>query len=321
MRTVNILLPAALLMTACGSLHETAQVRDDVYDIPDRTVVASVEPASAAPANDQQDDYYDPGTARDQERRDYYAMTYNDPHYYNYGRFGFGTSIGGWGPGFGSSFGYGMGAGMGYGMGLSYGWPYSSTMFNSPTGWYDPYWQNSYMSGYGAWGYPYGTYNPYGYNPFGMNGYYDPYGYGYGYGSGYYMGPCGSYYGGYVPYSSSPTVVAHRPGMGGSGITSNGNGVTNQPRMMRSPAYNLLEPAHPVRTPRTNRDGNWSTRPANPAPAPSRNTDYARPARRERGNDSAPVFRMDNGSRGGGSWGGGGGGGGSTPTVSPRPRR
>lgn len=313
MRTVTFFLPAALLMTACGSMQETTQVRDDVYDIPDRSAVASISNAPEAPAEEPKDDYYDAGTARDQARRDYYDMTYNDPHYYNYGRFGFGTGVGGWGPSYGMGFGYGsgMGMGMGYSMGLSYGWPYTSTMYNSPTGWYDPYWENSYMSGYGAWGNPYGSYNPYGYGSM-----YNPYGYG---GCGSYVGPYGTYYGGYVPWSSSPTVVAHRPGMGGGGITNNSNGgVTSQPRSMRSPAYNLLQPRPTERTQRPGRDGNWSVAPSRSEPARQRDTERARPARRERGNDPGPTFHMENNSRGGG---GSFGGGGSSPSVSPRPRR
>lgn len=297
----------AALLASCGSLQETAQVRDDVYDIPDRTVVASVDPVPQEKSSTRpSDDYYDPATSIDQQRRNYYDMTYNDPRYYNYGRFGFGMGINSWGPG--------------YGMGMSYGWPYTSTMYNSPTGWYDPYWQNSYMSGYGAWGQPYGIYDPYGYNPFGMGGYYNygsynsyygPYGYNpfaYGWGScGSYMGPGGSYYGCYVPWSSSPTVVAHRPGMGGSGMGS-GNTSNNQPRRMRSNAYQLM-PSQPsvTRPQRTDARPQRETRPIR--------VEHDRPSR----DNDRPRWNTPNFDNGGSR--GGGGGTSPAPVHSPRPRR
>jgi hypothetical protein len=57
--------------------------------------------------------YYDPAESQraNSAYRDYYDMAYNDPYYYNYGRFGFGSGISSFGPS--------------YGMGLSYGWPTS----------------------------------------------------------------------------------------------------------------------------------------------------------------------------------------------------
>jgi hypothetical protein len=291
----------AALLASCGSLQETTQVRDDVYDIPDRNAVASVNPVPAEkPATSPSDDYYDPATSIDQQRRNYYDMTYNDPRYYNYGRFGFGMGINSWGPS--------------YGMGMSYGWPYTSTMYNSPTGWYDPYWDNSWMSGYGAWGSyynrPYSFYN-YGYNSayYGPYGYYDPFASGWG-SCGSYMGPGGSYYGCYVPWSSSPTVVAHRPGMGGSGMGS-GNTTNNHPRRMRSNAYQLLpsQPDPVTRPHRTEQRPQRDTRPAR--------IEHDRPSR-DNGNQRWNTPHFDTG----GSRGGGGGGGSTpAPVHSPLPRR
>ncbi|MBK7083589.1 MAG: hypothetical protein IPH53_02520 [Flavobacteriales bacterium] len=98
--------------------------------------MAQVEP-TAPPAEPEpttkQDDYYNEEEGkRYADPRSYYDMTYNDPYYYNYGRFGFGMGMGSYGSGFGMNYGYGN---SGYG------------------GWNDPYWNNSWQSGYGAWGY------------------------------------------------------------------------------------------------------------------------------------------------------------------------
>ncbi|HEX2616810.1 MAG TPA: hypothetical protein VHL57_04660, partial [Flavobacteriales bacterium] len=207
---------AALLLASCGSLQETTSVRDDVYDIPDRTVLASTAGAmteEAAPAEQQQDPYYDERESQDQRRGDYYDMTYNDPYWYNYGRFGFNSGYGG---------GYG-GYGSGFGMSMGYGWPTSwgGMSIGYSTGYYDPYWSNSWMSGYGMgyspFGSPYGYgYGGYGYSPFGYG--YNPYGY---YGGGYwspYQGPWGGCYGCYVPVdygNGNGYVYGHRPSMTG----------------------------------------------------------------------------------------------------------
>lgn len=313
MNTFAKFLPLGLLFAACGTMRETTQVRDDVYDIPDRTVVASVtpDPAQAGFSNSPQPetDYYDAGEARSAGvSRDYYDMTYNDPYYYNYGRFGFGASVGGWGPG--------------YGMGLSYGWPtswgsmsvgYGFGMGYSPWG-YNPYWGNSWMSGYGygdPWGY-------YGYNPYGY------YGYG-GYGWSPYRGPWGGCYGCYEPIGYSNNVVyGHRPSMTGSsgGMNTAQEGVR---RMVRNPAG--LMPATESVRPSAGRPGRVQT----PGSEGRRNTNtIARPSRNEVGREARPARGNwnfgsgDSPSRGGGGGsspsrsGGGGGGGGRT--TSPRPR-
>ena len=118
-------------------MQTTTMVRDDVYDIPDRTPVlaaASAEEPIEAPSTE---DYYDPGQAETYNTRSYNDITYNHPQWYNYGRFTFGMGVSSWGPN--------------YGMGMGYGSPglYGDSFGN-------PYWGNSYMSGYGAWGNPYG---------------------------------------------------------------------------------------------------------------------------------------------------------------------
>ena len=90
---------------------------DDVYDIPDRQAMAAAtaekQQARATEPAGSTDAYYDPAQSQtgNSAYRDYYDMAYNDPYYYNYGRFGFGSGIGSFGPN--------------YGMGLSYGWPTS----------------------------------------------------------------------------------------------------------------------------------------------------------------------------------------------------
>lgn len=313
MNTFAKFLPLALLLTACGSMRETTQVRDDVYDILDRTAlaaVASTPTEDTAPTSTSEDDYYDPNASRNVEAaRGYYDMAYNDPYYYNYGRFGFGTSIGGWGPG--------------YGMGFSYGWPtswgsmsigYGYGMGYSPWG-YNPYWSNSWMSGYGygdPWGY-------YGYGNYGWGWG----GYGYGYGYGPYQGPWGGCYGCYEPIGYSNNVVyGHRPSMTGS----SGNMNTSQvaPRAAyRNPA-SLIQPA-----PTTRSADSRVLRPVDNGRRPATNT-YTRPGRQSTGREQRPArsnwsFGDGGGnSRGGGidmpSRSGGGGGGGGRTTTSPRPR-
>ena len=173
-----VALGAALLLGACGTVRETAQVRDDVYDIPDRSVVASAHGGGStsdagtaqAPANE---DYYNEQDASQYAQGSYYDRTYNDP-YWSRNRFGFGYGGGYGGMYGGSSFGYG----------------------------YNPYWNNSWQSGYGyyspwnggmydpwyggGWSVTYSYGNPWygGYNDgnpwcggygYGMGGYYYPY--------------------------------------------------------------------------------------------------------------------------------------------------
>ncbi len=302
MKNFAYIIPLMLLLSACGSLRETATVADDVYDVPDRQAMAA-KAAAERPVQDQAaaDEYYNPNeSARATSASDaYYNMTYNDPYYYNYGRFGFDTGIGNYGPGLG--------------MGMSYGWPTSfgsmSVGYSSGYGGgygYNPYWGNSGMSGYG--------YSPYGYNPYGYYGY-GNYGAGYGgYGMGYgpYQGPWGGCYGCYEPYGYSPAVYSHRPSMASGSMNTSTPGAT---RMMRNPASLLPDPA-PSRPPAYNTS-------RSPNAHPDRITSPTRPSKSNtREPAGRPTRTWDSGistpspSRSGGGNSGGGGGRISTP----RPR-
>lgn len=332
MRTLFATLPALLLLVACGSLRETATVRDDVYDIPDRTLVASVAPVTPEPAKEEE--YYDPGQASRYASGTYADRTYNDPYYYNYSRFGFG---------YGNFGGY---SGMGIGMGWNSGYG-NNSWFNSPTGWYDPYWGNSWQSGYGMYGgSPYGGY----YNPW--NPGYDPYGWGQPYYGGYspFYGGYNPYMGGYPPYcgggyviggwngSGSSVVVGHRPGMSGSASFGSSS---MAPRSSRT-VPGLLTPALSARPERkmTSSGPDGGTRPS-PAASPdrtftpdraTRTTPDAKPGRkdapahdkhtqpRERREHAPRTFGGDQGTSPGRDLGGRDSGG-NAPSTSPRPRR
>ncbi len=314
MRTPLPLLVIALVASACTFMQPGTMVRDDVYDIPDRTAFASVggtNPASDGVPEGFEEDYYDPNTSEAQyDTRSYNDIAYNDPQYYNYDRFRFNVGIGysTWGPSYG----------MGMGMGMGSGWP---GMYGDP---WDPYWNNSWMSGYGAWGnpwygggwntgmsmnwgYPYGGYNPYygGYNPY--YGGYNPYGYPYGPGCCY---TC-------VGTGSGSGLYQHRPSFGG-GRTGGGNN-TLAPRPDQYRQNNTLRPS--TGTMDRTRDAvrtitRPTTTPATPQRNPVQRNERARPS------DGQPRIVPGGGSRmerpaGGGSNGGstgGGNGGGSRPS-------
>ena len=301
MKNLTYIFPLLLLFASCSSLRETASTADDVYDIPDRQAMAAKAAADRpAQAQNTSEDYYDPAESANANSRseEYYNMTYNDPYYYNYGRFGFGTGIGSYGPNLG--------------MGMSYGWPtsFGSMSVGYGTGYgagygYNPYWGNSWMSGYG--------YSPYGYNPYGYYGY-GNYGAGYGgYGMGYgpYQGPWGGCYGCYEPSGYGSVVYSHRPSMSSGSMSTTS---PSAPRMMRNPASLMpnaspsQRPAYDGRTPNA-RPGRI-TSPTTPSRSNTRE-----PARR-------PSRSWDNGistpapSRSGGGNSGGGGG----TITSPRPR-
>lgn len=239
-RKFFFLLPAVLL-AACSSTRSTTGVADDVYFNPSKAPVVAAAPRSTAaepvpaPAQVQaQDDYYDANTSETLNSRGYYDMTYNDPYYYNYGRFGFNTAPMGWqtgwnSPGWGGGMGMGMGWGnnMGWGNGwnlsMGYGYGYGSGVYS---GWSRPLW------GYDPWGWN----SPRGWNNWGNS--WGGYGGGYGYGGGFY-GPWGSCYSCYTPISYgdgwSNTVVAPRSGVGSNGGTAGiGGGVRRRP--VRNPA-------------------------------------------------------------------------------------
>ncbi len=318
MRT-SLLFPMVLLLAACGSLQETAQVRDDVYDIPDRTAVASVKPMATPDPEPEisNDDYYDPNEAKQADRSNYWDQTYNDPNWYNRGRFGFGYGMNSWG-------------GSGLSLGYSSGW--GNTWFNGPGGMYNPYWGNTWQSGYGAWGSPYGYYNPWNggiYDPWGWNyggGFgYNPFAYSWGpswYGDPYCCGWGGGWGGGgFWPISDGGTrhIVAHRPAMSGGGGSGGGLNVT--PRAAREISLMPRPTTRPARQDRTTLD-----RTARPTTKPTET--WQQPARkdrveRERVRETRPtrdrvvVPRQDHD---GGRSRDTGGGGRSTPSPSPSPR-
>ncbi len=298
-------------LSACSTLRDTA-VGDDVYDVPDRAAMAQTRAAakSSAPATAPSDDYYSPAESeRLNQRRDYYDLTYNDPYYYNYGRFGFGAGISSFGPA--------------YGMGIGYGWPtsFGSMSISYGTGFhgYNPYWSNSWMSGYG--------YSPYGYSPYDPFGYYGygRYGVGYGgYGMGYgpYYSPWGRCFGCYEPTGYNSVSYGHRPSMAaGSGAAPV---ASPTPRMMRNPASLMPDaprnatarPDNPVNERRPQRvgtpaprttDQNMQREPAYRAPRQE-----SRPTRNW-GVESAPSPSRSTGGNFGGRDGGG-------RITSPRPR-
>lgn len=313
---------AALFITSCGTMQETVAVRDDVYDIPDRTVVASVDPVPETAPPSGSDDYYDADQAAQYQQGSYYDRTYNDPAWYNRDRFGFGYNSSPWGNSWNMSYGMGWG---------------NNTWYNSPTGYYNPYWGNSWQSGYGY------------YSPW-NGGMYDPWygGWGGGYGCGYNWGwnsPCGwgntwgygyngyggyGGYGGYNGYGPGTDfgvtpIVAHRPSMSGGG---GGTNMQSNPRSVRPGNISLLRPPTPQRPQRAERPER--TEPTRPAVTRTRDDQGQQPVRkerkerkerpvrtRERNTEPSPGFERGGG--GGGGSRGGGGGGGSTP--SPRPRR
>lgn len=252
------MLALVLLTASCSTLHDTARVNDDVYDIPDRAAMAVAAEQQArrdVPAAPPEQDYYDPEVARSTPFRDYYDLAYNDPYYYNYGRFGFGASVGSFGPGMG--------------MGLSYGWP----------GYYDPF---NYGMGFGYSPF-YSYYYPNGYSPYGVPGYLI-----YDYGYGPYQGPFGGCVNCYEPVGYS--VYGHRGSMasvGGAG------GTTVTPRRMRSPVPLLTstptardgyrEPQRPMATERITVPGRDRTV-RNQAPA--RNWDSSPQTPTRNGNDA-----------------------------------
>ncbi len=337
MRTAIPLLSAALLLGACGTLQETAQVRDDVYDIPDRTVVASVDPLPETSAPSGSDDYYNEEEAASTQQGNYWDRTYNDPQWYNRDRFGFGYNASPWGSSWNLSYGSGWG---------------NNTWYNSPTGMYNPYWGNSWQSGYGYYS-PWnsGMYDPWGWGGYGCGfncGFNSPYGWGnsWGYG-GYGYGGYGGY-GGYNPYygygsgawggnegwdgNGQSVIVRPRPSMGGGGNPGGAN-VTTVPRALRPQNdFSLLRPPvlqkQKVRTDRPGSPARFNT--GRPAPAP-REQNTTQPQRKERKErvvrpertrerNFEPTPRNDRGGGGGNSGGGNRGGGGSTPSPSPSPR-
>lgn len=221
---------ATLLLASCGGLQYTSQVQDDIYDPPGRYPVVAESP-SVDPSTMEivEDDYFDQGEANAAaDGRSYYDLTYNDPYYYNYGRFGFAPNVG-----WGGSMGMGMGMGMGMmpGMSMSLGWSsgwgapgwgmgmgWGSPAWGMGMGWGSPWayggmgWYDPWMAGNMGWGYP-GTMSPWGWG--------SPYWGHPGYGN--YWGPWGQCFSCYAPIiiggASNPVVYGHRPSLSGGGGT------------------------------------------------------------------------------------------------------
>ena len=243
------LLPLLLLLSACSTLRDSASVNDGVYDIPEPRAIASTGTGDGeGQTQSNVDDYYDSieATRSNDSYRDYYDMTYNDPYYYNYGRFGFGSGIGGYGPA--------------YSMGFSYGWP---TSFGSMSVGYGMGYGSTWNSGWGP---------GYGYDPY---GYYSSMGYGYGYGYGPYQNAWGSCVGCYEPTSYTPVVYSHRPSMN-TGSSTSGPTPSVAPRMMRNPA-SLLTPPPPTQMTRSSTEQNRQI--AAPSVAPSLERERTAPSR------------------------------------------
>ena len=316
MRTGIPLLAIALVASACGSIQTTTAVRDDVYDIPERTPVMAAATPVDEPLPGLVDDYYDPNDPGKYNvgypnERSYNDITYNDPQWYNYGRFTFGTGVSSWGPS--------------YGMGMNYGAPgFNGGNFGNP------YWGNSYMSGFGAWGNPYGSIygssmGMYGSNYGYGNGYYDPYGGFYNpYGGSYFnpYGGCfscggyggGGYYGG-AGYYGSGAVIQHRPSLSGGGSTAGSTGLVAPPQYRPNSLLSRPNASNPSTR---NADGRVQQRQHNSgglnrSPNTTRQTQGSR--------NGGEMNRSTGGSSGGSGGSGSGGGGGSRPSTGGGGRR
>lgn len=306
LRSIPGLVLMSLLFGSCAGTQQLGQVRDDVYYLPSTAPpVASTETAPMEEIQQPVDDYYDPNAASESSNsNDFYDMTYNDPYYYNYGRFGFNANMGwqsGWG---GPGWGMGMGWGSGY-----YPW------YSVNVGWGSPYY---------PWGHPYGWNAPWGWN--------DPW---YGYGYGGYYGPYGSCYCCYTPIiigGSSGMIYGHRPSVNGGGVAStNGSGNGEVRSSFRDPvglAPHVMERG--TMSTRTDRTGvNESTRSStfgtsSERPSGQRPSSSGRGSTMERsnngGSDRGGSFSSPRSIGGGGNSGGGSGGGGSRSGGGGRPR-
>lgn len=245
-------IPLVLLATACGSTQTVTKVHDDVYDIPDRKAIVAARAAADRAAAEQRaaqarnEDYYDDGVAGTERQQragsartwDYYDAAYNDPYWYNSGRFGFGMGLSPMGMMSGVGFNQGWGMPMGYGMGMGYGIGYGMGMY-APFG-------SPWMGGYGGFHDPwrYGGYGMgmYGGGMYGMyGGMYSPY-YGMG-GFGPYRGPYGNCVNCYEPVGySRNTVVAPR-----TSLTGSNSGRRPAANAYRNPA-GLVDPRAGVRS-------------------------------------------------------------------------
>lgn len=316
-RTLLALLPMVLFAASCGTMRSTTtSVDDDVYFMPSTApVLASTDRGAPVetPAVEQPvtDDYFSEDASRSLSTNGgYYDMAYNDPYYYNYGRFGFNTGPMGWqtgwnGPGWGGGMGWGGGWNSGWGngwntgwnVGLGWGWGYGGGIYS---GWWRPNW----------------AYDPWGWNNWG-------YGWGGGYGYGNYYGPWGSCYSCYTPVvigdgGWGSTVVAPRRPLG-AGNTGTAYGTRRVP--VRNPVG--LAPAPTNRAAMTRNRGtavdrsvNEPTKPVRTRPAsPTRTRDESQPTRDV--GRTAPSRGFDGGGGGRSSPSPGTGGGGGGTRTSP----
>lgn len=232
-----VLLLVSLVFASCAGTRSTVQHDDDVYFMPSQAPPVAAKAAESAPAAEPtpaaSDDYYDEGTSqRLGTDRGYYDMAYNDPYYYNYGRFGFGMGWqSGWnGPGWGMGYGWGT---PGNGWGSGYGSPWGTGNawgWNQPYGWGNDGWG---YGGYNGWGN--GAYNGWGYG--GYNGWGNTAYNGWGWGNwgyyGNYWSPYGACHTCYTPIIiGGGTYVGHRRPMNRS--SSSGSGAYG-PRAVRDP--------------------------------------------------------------------------------------
>jgi len=296
MKTIHriLLLSApALLLVSCASMGPGSSVTDDVYYMPSQAPVLastakSIPLEETAPPAPVQEDYYDQSTSRevgmDHNRYDnYYDMAYNDPYYYNYGRFGFNAAPMGWqtgwnGPGWGG--GMSMGFGYGYGWGNGVTWGFGSGIYS---GWYRPSWR--YDPFY--WNSPWGWGSPWAYNGWG---------YGAGYGYGNYHSPWGNCYGCYAPVIigdgvANTTVVRPRQPIGGRNGSGTTGGVRNPVGLAPMPSRSGVTDApvrrevsspsrqQPTTSPTRGREGNPTHTREHRMPEPSRNVERSAPSR------------------------------------------
>jgi len=305
-RILPVLLPA-LLLTACGSMRTTTEVVDDVYFLPSQAPPVAAVPKSVPveqPEPQPSDDYYDPGTSQEYVNdRSYYDLAYNDPYFYNMGRFGFNTAPMGWqtgwnGPGWGG--GMGWGGNMGWGSGWNIGIGYGTGIYS---GWYRPMW------GMDPWGWN----SPWGWN----NGGWNNWGWGGGgWGFGNYQGPWGNCFGCYAPVIigdgvANSTYIGHRTSVG-TGRGLNGTGVRRP--AVRNPVglapqpqgrYNGTSPVQRTPADRTRQQ---------PITAPTR--DRSITPQRDRSRETSPSRNIERStpSRSPGFGGGDGGGGRTSPS-------
>lgn len=306
-RALHPLLPALFALASCSGPQFTTSVPDDVYFAPGQAPLL-VSSTPAAPLGDDgapatTDDYYDPNVAP-RAGSDFYDIAYNDPYFYNYGRFGLNSGPMGWqngwnGPGWGTGMGWGSPMYPGFGQG--WGWNMGVGMggWNSPWGW----------GGGMGWGSPWGT---------GWGGS--------GWGYGLYQGPWGACYSCYAPIIigdgwNGNTIVRHRNSLG-SGSNGQPNrpayrnpvGLAPQPYLMRKPATGQQRtlPADAGRTRQAPPARSRTTTPVRTRTTPDREVGPGVDRAIERTFPS-----RDGGFGGGGSSPSRGGGGGGTRT-SPR---